>query len=62
VHFELGPIALAVVKRTADPAAGLFVATADGTVVAAAQEVIVPPDAGAEADIPRLPRLGAVRR
>ena len=62
VHFELGPIALAVVKRTADPAAGLLVATEDGTVVAAAQEVIVPTDAGAEADIPRLPRLGAVRR
>jgi hypothetical protein len=34
----------------------------DGTVVAAAQQVIVPPDAGAEADVPRLPRLGAVRR
>ena len=31
-------------------------------VVAAAQEVIVPTDAGAEADVPRLPRLGAVKR
>jgi tRNA-modifying protein YgfZ len=62
VHHELGPIALAVVKRTADPSAELIVVTADGTAVAAAQEVIVPPEAGAEADIPRLPRLGAVRR
>ena len=33
----------------------------DGIPVAAAQEVIVPPDAGAVADIPRIPRLGAVR-
>jgi hypothetical protein len=31
-------------------------------VVAAAQELVVPPDAGAEADIPKLPRLGAVKR
>jgi folate-binding protein YgfZ len=62
LHHELGPIALAVVKRSTDPAATLTVATADGTVVAAAQELVVPPDAGAEADIPRLPRLGAVKR
>jgi folate-binding protein YgfZ len=60
-HFELGPIALAVIKRSADPSATLTVTGADG-VVAAAQEVIVPTDAGAEADVPRLPRLGAVRR
>jgi tRNA-modifying protein YgfZ len=60
-HFELGPIALAIVKRSTDPAATLTVTGSDG-VVAAAQEVIVPTDAGAEADIPRLPRLGAVRR
>jgi tRNA-modifying protein YgfZ len=55
-HFELGPIALAVVKRTADPAAALVVRTADGE-VAAAQEVIVPVDAGATADVPRLARI-----
>jgi folate-binding protein YgfZ len=61
LHFELGPIALAVVKRNTSPTADLSVAT-DGIEIAAAQEVIVPPDAGAEADIPRLPRLGAVRR
>jgi len=60
-HFDLGPIALALVRRTTDPAATLTVAASDGA-VSAAQEVIVPPDAGAEADVPRLPRLGAVRR
>jgi folate-binding protein YgfZ len=62
LHHELGPIALAVVKRSADPAATLTVETADGTIVTAAQELVVPPDAGAEADIPKLPRLGAVKR
>ena len=61
IHHELGPIALAVIKRNVDPAADLVVA-ADGAQVAAAQEVIVPTDAGAEANVPRLPRLGAVRR
>ena len=60
-HFELGPIALAVVKRNVDPTATLAVA-ADELTVAAAQEVIVPTDAGAVADVPRLPRLGAVQR
>jgi hypothetical protein len=30
--------------------------------VQAAQDVIVPTDAGRSADVPRLPRLGAVRR
>lgn len=60
-HHELGPIALAVVKRTVDPLAPLAVLT-EGIRIAAAQEVIVPPDAGAEANVPRLPRLGAVRR
>lgn len=60
-HHELGPIALAVIKRTVDPLAGLAV-LAEGIRIAAAQEVIVPPDAGAEANVPRLPRLGTVRR
>lgn len=55
-HFELGPIALAVVKRTTDASAALVVRTADGE-VAAAQEVIVPVDAGATADVPRLARI-----
>jgi tRNA-modifying protein YgfZ len=61
LHYELGPIALAVVKRSTDPDAGLIV-RADDVAIAASQEVIVPPTAGAEADVPRLPRLGAVRR
>jgi len=62
LHHQLGPIALAVLKRSADPAAALTVPTATGVVLAAAQQVIVPPDAGAEANVPRLPRIGGVRR
>jgi len=61
LHYELGPIALAVVKRSARPDATLTV-DADGTAVAAAQEIVVPPEAGAAANVPRLPRLGAVTR
>jgi folate-binding protein YgfZ len=61
LHWELGPIALAVVKRSVDPAAVLQVSS-DGIRIAAAQEIIVPTDAGAEANVPRLPRLGAVSR
>lgn len=44
-HHELGPIALAVLKRSADPAATLLV---DGE-VAAAQEAIVRPEGTADA-------------
>ena len=40
-HHELGPVALAMVKRNTDPAATLL---ADG--VAAAQELVVDPEAG----------------
>jgi folate-binding protein YgfZ len=61
IHYELGPIALAVIKRSVDPQATLIVRAADAD-LAAAQETIVPTDAGAEANVPRLPRLGAVRR
>ena len=61
LHHELGPVALALVKRSADVAAPLAVLAGD-TVVAAAQQTIVPPSAGASAGVPRLPRLGAVRR
>jgi folate-binding protein YgfZ len=61
LHHELGPIALAVVKRSTDPDATLLVET-DELTVAAAQVVVVPPGAGAEAHVPRLPRLGAVTR
>ena len=62
LHYELGPIALAVVKRSADPSAALAVRSSDGPLLAATQQVIVPPDAGAAANVPRLPRVGAVRR
>jgi tRNA-modifying protein YgfZ len=58
LHYELGPIALAVIKRSTDPGVDLVVQS-DGVHIAAAQEVIVPPSAGAEADVPRLPRLRA---
>jgi tRNA-modifying protein YgfZ len=45
-HFELGPIGLGLIKRTVPADAALL---ADG--VAAAQEVIVPPDAGANVKV-----------
>jgi folate-binding protein YgfZ len=61
IHYELGPIALAVIKRSTEHDAKLDVLS-EGIRIAAAQEVIVPRDAGAEANVPRLPRLGAVRR
>src|SRR5690606_26289680 len=60
-HYELGPVALAVVKRSVDPVATLELRGSEGR-LAATQEIIVPPDAGATANVPRLPRLGAVRR
>lgn len=62
LHYELGPIALALVKRQTDPGATLLVEAEDGTVVSAAQEIVVPPEAGAEAHVPRIPRLGQVTR
>lgn len=45
-HFELGPIGLGLVKRSVDVNTTLL---ADG--VAAAQEVVVPPDAGANVKV-----------
>lgn len=60
LHYEEGPIALALVKRTAPAEASFVVDTADGP-VAAAVETIVPADAGATAGVPRLPRLGRRR-
>jgi folate-binding Fe-S cluster repair protein YgfZ len=57
VHHELGPIALAVVKRSVPEALPLVVETADGP-VAAAQQVVVPADTGPAVEVPRLPRLG----
>lgn len=60
-HFEEGPIALAVIKRSVPVDLELTV-TAGEVRVAASQEVVVPPGAGAEAGVPRLPRLGAKTR
>jgi len=57
IHYELGPIALAVIKRTVPATSTLYVSS-DGTLISAAQEVIVPQSAGSVAEIPRLPRLG----
>ncbi len=45
-HYELGPIALALVKRTVP-----VTATLETAGISAAQEVIVPPDAGANVKI-----------
>lgn len=61
IHHELGPVALAVVKRTT-PTDAVLHAESGSIDVAASQEVIVPVDAGAEAHVPRIPRLGAVTR
>ena len=48
LHWEMGPIALAVLKRSTDPAAPLTVlGEAEGEAYAASQEVIVAPEAGA---------------
>ncbi|GAB4099377.1 folate-binding protein [Sinomonas halotolerans] len=47
LHWEMGPIALAVLKRSTDPAATLVVRGADdGELYSAGQEPIVAPDAG----------------
>lgn len=54
-HHEDGPIALAILSRRAP--AGDLVVRSDGADIAATQQVIVPADAGATADIPRLTRL-----
>ncbi len=56
LHYQDGPIALALVRRTTPVDAALTVDTADGP-ISAAQETIVPPEAGATASIPRMPRL-----
>jgi folate-binding protein YgfZ len=55
-HFEMGPIALAVVSRSVPEDAPLEVSGKHG-VIAATQEVIVPSSAGAVASIPKLPKL-----
>ena len=57
IHYELGPIALAVIKRTIPATSTLYVES-EGISISAGQEIIVPQSAGSVADIPRLPRLG----
>jgi folate-binding Fe-S cluster repair protein YgfZ len=57
LHHELGPIALAVVKRALPEDLPLVVETAEGP-VAAAQQIVVPPGTGPAVEVPRLPRLG----
>jgi tRNA-modifying protein YgfZ len=52
-HYELGPIALALIKRTVP-----LEATLEAAGVSAAQEVIVPPDAGANVKITLTRRRG----
>jgi folate-binding protein YgfZ len=49
-HFELGPIALAVLSRNVDEKAALFVRTQVGE-ISANQETIVPPTAGQAANM-----------
>ncbi|MEV8267011.1 folate-binding protein [Microbacterium sp. NPDC076911] len=56
LHYEEGPIALALVKRTTPIEEVLLVETDNGAITAA-QEIIVPPEAGATAGVPRMPRL-----
>lgn len=55
LHFEEGPIALAILSRRAST--GELTVRSEGIDIAAAQQVIVPADAGATAGVPRLTRL-----
>ena len=55
-HYELGPIGLALVKRTTPVAATLLAGD-----LPAAQEVIVPPDAGANVKVTLRQRPGLLR-
>jgi folate-binding protein YgfZ len=55
-HFEMGPIALAVISRSVAEDAALEV-SASGGMIAATQEIIVPQSAGKVVEVPKLPRL-----
>jgi hypothetical protein len=55
-HFDMGPIALAVISRSVPEDAALEVVGKNG-LIAATQEVIVPQSAGSVANIPKLPKL-----
>jgi folate-binding protein YgfZ len=52
LHYEMGPVALAVIKRSVDPEAQLLVVDEDSQ-YDAAQEVIVAPDAGSVVGRPK---------
>ncbi|MCT1550663.1 CAF17-like 4Fe-4S cluster assembly/insertion protein YgfZ [Brevibacterium casei] len=51
-HFELGPIGLAVIKRTVAADAPLSVDLGEGGTVAGAQEIIVAPERGHDRTLP----------
>jgi tRNA-modifying protein YgfZ len=55
-HFDMGPIALAVISRSVPEDAALEVVGQHG-LIAATQEVIVPQSAGSVANVPKLPKL-----
>jgi len=55
-HFDMGPIALAVIYRSVPEDAALEVVGKHGS-IAATQEIIVPQSAGSVANIPKLPKL-----
>ncbi len=55
-HFEMGPIALAVISRSVPEDVQLEVSSSGG-MIAATQEVIVPQSAGKVVEVPKLPRL-----
>ena len=55
-HFEMGPIALAIISRSVAEDAALEVSSSGG-MIAATQEIIVPQSAGKVVEVPKLPRL-----
>jgi folate-binding protein YgfZ len=55
-HFDMGPIALAVISRSVPEDAALEVVGKHGS-IAATQEIIVPQSAGSVANVPKLPKL-----
>jgi len=55
-HFEMGPIALAIISRSVAEDASLEVSSSGG-MIAATQEIIVPQSAGKVVEAPKLPRL-----
>ena len=55
-HFEMGPIALAVISRSVAEDSALEVSSSGGF-IAATQETIVPQSAGKVVEVPKLPRL-----